>query len=140
MRKSTRAAFAGCGFGGQVSRCARFPALAVACCARRQLSDRTGLHGGYVTLGLPPGNSRNSHNWPRRQSTRHRVRRDLQHAGRLLQAEASEEPKLNDAALAFVHAREILERIVDGDQILPASFASASLSPNVTRIAPPPRF
>jgi hypothetical protein len=47
---------------------------------------------------------------------------------------------LNDAALAFVYVREILERIVDGDQILPASFASGSPSPNVTRIAPSPRF
>jgi hypothetical protein len=50
--------------------------------------------------------------------TSHGIGRHLQCDGRLVHAEASEEPKLHHAALALVHPREGLEGIVDGHQIV----------------------
>jgi hypothetical protein len=67
---------------------------------------------------IAPAELSEQHRFGEPPITRYGIRRDLQDNGCLFNSQASEEPQLNDSALALVHARERVKGLVNGDKIV----------------------
>jgi hypothetical protein len=69
-------------------------------------------------VAIAPAELSEQHRFGEPPITRYGIRRDLQDNGCLFNSQASEEPQLNDSALALVHARERVKGLVNGDEIV----------------------
>ena len=106
----------------------------------RSVPWQSRVHDRPAGLVSAPRNSRSSQAFASFQSRMTVSARHIQRLGGFLDAQAAEEPQLDDPALSLVDLRQLPERIVEGDQVAARLVGERESSTRVTCTAPPPRF